>query len=160
MRRTIFGVLLLFGILAAATATFATNGAPVSPTRQWAIVNFVRTTQVGGYLLDAGQYLIVHDFDKMQRGEPCTSIYSFGESGMGVQQEVVGFHCIPRARRVANQTTLVTRTIRGDTEDATAAPWGWVIDKLTEYQFAGDTEGHGVPEDATAAPVPHRHQGH
>ncbi len=158
MRRTIVGVLLLFGILAAATATLATNGARVSPTRQWAIVNFARTTQVAGYALNAGQYLIAHDFDKMDRGEPCTSIYSFGESGTGIQKEVVAFHCIPRDRPVADQTRLAMDTVPGDTAGCTFS-WGWNMDKLTEYQFAGDTEGHGVPEEAKAPVVPHVHQG-
>ena len=159
MRQMIVGVLMLFGILAFATGTPATNGTHVAPIRQWAIVNFDRTTQVAGYALNAGQYLIVHDFDKMDRGEPCTSIYTFGESGAGPQKEAVAFHCIPRDRALADHTTVAMDTVAGDTGGCTLS-WGWNMDRMTEFQFAGDTEGHGVPEDANAPPVPHEHQGH
>ena len=134
--RILFGVLLVLGLLS--PATFATSGARVSPVRQWAIVNFDRTTAVSGALLNAGQYVVVHDDAKMARGEPCTTFYSFGESGNGAQEEAVSFHCIPREREVAGKTTLTLTTM------------SWTMDKLTEYQFAGDSEGHGVPDRTPA----------
>jgi hypothetical protein len=146
--RIIFGVLLAFGILS--PATFATSGAGVMPVRQWAIVNFDRTTAVSGALLNAGRYLIVHDGEKMARGDACTTFYSFGESGNGAQEEAVSFHCIPRERKVASEATLTIATTPGDTAGCTYS-WSYTNDKLTEYQFAADSEGHGVPDVETLA---------
>src|SRR6266498_1985184 len=97
MRSRIIGVLLVLGILS--PATFATSRVRVSPVRQWAIVNFDKTTDVSGVLLNAGRYLIVHDAEKMARGDACTTFYGFGESGNGAQEEAVSFHCIPRERQ-------------------------------------------------------------
>jgi hypothetical protein len=140
-------VLLLLGILS--PATFATSGVRVSPVRQWAIVNFDRTTDVSGALLNAGRYLIVHNAEKMARGDACTTFYSFGESGNGAQEAAVSFHCVPREREGTSKTTLTITTIPGDTRGCTYS-WGWTMDKLTEYQFAGDSEGHGVPDRTPA----------
>ena len=141
--RIIFGVLLVLGMLA--PATFAMSGAHVSPVRQWAIVHFGRTTDVSGALLNAGQYVVVHDAEKMARGEPCTTFYSFGESGNGAQEEAVSFHCIPRERDVTSTTALTLTTVPGNTDGCTYS-WSYTNDKLTEFQFAGDPEGHGVPD--------------
>jgi hypothetical protein len=146
--RILFGVLLVLGLLS--PATFATSGAHLSPVRQWAIVNFDRTTDVSGALLNAGRYLIVHDAEKMARGEACTTFYRFGESGNGAQEEAVSFHCIPREREVAGETTLTLGTVYGDLGGCTY-PWGVTWDKLTEYQFAADSEGHGVPDPTPRA---------
>jgi hypothetical protein len=145
--RIIFGSLLILGILS--PPTFATWGARVSPVRQWAIVNFAKTTAVRGALLNAGEYVVVHDAEKMARGEPCTTFYSFGESGNGAQEEVVSFHCIPREREVTGKTKLTLTTVPGNTYGCTYS-WGWTMDKLTEFQFAADSEGHGVPDRAPA----------
>ena len=145
--RILFGVLLIVGLLS--PATFATSGAHVSPVRQWAIVNFGRTTAVSGALLNAGQYLVVHDAEKMARGDACTTFYRFGESGNGAQEEAVSFHCIPRERAVVGETTLTLDTIAGDTRGCTYG-WGYTNDKLTEFQFAADSEGHGVPDRTPA----------
>ena len=145
--KIIFGALVALGILS--MATFATSGAGVSPVRQWAIVRFNRTTDVSGALLNAGEYLIVHDAERMARGDACTTFYSFGESGSGAQEEAVSFHCIPRQREVAGRTRLTLAPVPGDTYGCTYS-WGWTMDKLTEYQFAADSEGHGVPDRTPA----------
>jgi hypothetical protein len=145
--RILFGVLLALGLLS--PATFATSGAHVAPGRQWAIVDFGRTTAVSGALLNAGRYLIVHDAEKMARGDACTTFYRFGESGNGAQEEAVSFHCIPRERDVAGTTTLTLDTVAGDTAGCTYS-WGYTNDRLTEYQFAADPEGHGVPDGTPA----------
>lgn len=145
--RIIVGVLLALGILS--METVATSGAGVSPVRQWAIVRFNRTTAVSGALLNAGEYLIVHDAERMARGDACTTFYSFGESGDGAQEEAVSFHCIPREREVTGRTRLTLTPVSGDTYGCTFS-WGWTMDKLTEYQFAADSEGHGVPDRTPA----------
>ena len=146
--RILFGGLLVLGLLS--PATFATSGASVSPVRQWAIVNFDRTTDVSGALLNAGRYLIVHDAEKMARGDACTTFYGFGESGDGAQKEAVSFHCIPRERELVGKTTLTLTTVAGDTGGCTYS-WSYTNDKLTEFQFAADSEGHGVPDPTPRA---------
>jgi hypothetical protein len=128
--RIIVGVFLLFGVLAASTV--ATSGDGVGPQKRWAIVNFVNPVEIGTSVL-LGSYLIVHDDAKMARGEPCTSICRF-DPKKGPQEEVVSFHCQPVQRPVADKTilTIVSSRTPG-------------VRRLTEYQFAGDTEGHGIP---------------
>jgi hypothetical protein len=105
--------------------------------RQSAIVRFERPTLVASQTL-IGPYVIVHDEDKMTRGEPCTALYRVGARTRPLE-EVVSFHCIPRERHVVSR---LTTTVRVDSVLG--------IDTLTEYQFAGDSEGHGVPTAALA----------
>ena len=130
--RIIVGTLLLLGVLAA--GTIATSGDGVEPSRQWAIANFSDPVLVTDQIL-MGPYLIVHDEAKMERGEPCTSFYRF-DPAKGPQEEVVSFHCTPSYRKIADKLTL-TQT------EATAGVGG--VARLTEYQFAGDREVHGIP---------------
>ena len=129
--RILVGVVLLIGILGA--GTLASSGANVAPNKQWEIVNFAQPVGVHGSLL-AGPYLIVHDDAKMARGEPCTTFYRF-DPAKGPQNAEAVFMCQPAQRSVCDKTTF---TIRYDSAIG--------IDKVVEYQFAGYTEGHGIPE--------------
>ena len=129
--RIIVGVILLTGMLAA--GTLATSGDGVAPQKQWALVNFVNPVRVGTDIL-MGPYLIVHDDAKMARGEPCTTIYRF-DTKKGPQESAVTFMCRPVRRTVAAELTLTKLAAYDPSNIATIA----------EYQFAGDTEGHGVP---------------
>ena len=129
--RIIVGALLVFGVLAA--GTIATSGDGVAPPRQWGIVNFPEPVLVTDQIL-MGPYLIVHDDAKMQRGEPCTSFYRF-DPAKGPQNEVLAFHCTPSMKKVVDRLTLR----QTDPNPAIG------IARLTEYQFAGDCEAHGVP---------------
>jgi hypothetical protein len=70
----------------------------------------------------------------MARGEACTRVYLF-EPGKGPAEEITSFHCIPTPRKVVHKFTVTTRPNE-------SLGFGCV---LTEYQFAGDSEGHGVP---------------
>ena len=109
----------------------ASSGDAAGPARRWAIVSFVNPVLVGDQFL-MGSYLIVHDDAKMAKGEACTSIYRFDpRKGPGV--EVVAFHCVPANREVCATTRIVLQSRGVD------------MPRLLEYQFAGDTEGHGVP---------------
>ena|SRR5689334_119461 len=126
--RFIIGVLILW---ASAAAVLATPG-DGQPRRQSAVITFARSTWVTDQLL-VGTYVVVHDEDKMARGEPCTTFYRVGAAEERLN-EVVSFHCIPRERRVVRSFTM---TVSSD--PALGA------DTLTEYQFGGDSEGHGVP---------------
>jgi hypothetical protein len=135
MRSRIFvGSLLLLGVLA--VGTIATSGVGVAPPRQWAIAHFERSVLVNNQLL-VGSYLIVHDDAKMARGEACTSFYRF-DAVKGPQEEVVSFHCIPTQRAVVEKLTL-TRSAQIDSVGG--------IPRITEYQFAGDCEAHGIPTE-------------
>jgi hypothetical protein len=129
--RIIVGALLVFGVLAA--GTLATSGDGVAPPRQWAIVHFTDPVLVTDQIL-MGSYLIVHDDARMERGEPCTSFYRF-DSAKGPQEEVLAFHCTPSMKKVVDKLTL--------TQTEPNPMIG--IARLTEYQFGGDCEAHGIP---------------
>ena len=129
--RIIVGALLVFGVLA--TGTIATSGDGVAPSRQWAIANFTSPVLVVDQIL-MGQYLIVHDDVKMEFGEACTTFYRF-DPVKGPQEEVVSFHCMPANRKLA-ETLILTQSARSEAQS---------VRRLTEYQFAGDCEAHGIP---------------
>jgi hypothetical protein len=129
--RILVGALLMVGMLAA--SALATAGDGFGPSTRTARVNFVNPVRINGaYVM--GKCLIVHDDSKMARGEPCTTIYRF-DARKGAQQEIVSFHCQPKTRAAVDANTL---TIVPDV--AVGVP------TLIEYQFAGDIEGHGVPQ--------------
>ena len=139
--RPVLGAWLLVGALAASVST---SGGSAAPQRQWAIAHFEHPTEVWNQTL-MGAYLVVHDDAKAARGEPCTSFYTV-ETASG-PHEVVSFHCVPRQRPVADRFGITTRW------DAARATY-----YLSEYQFAGDSEAHGVPRAMVMVsdPVPPR----
>ncbi len=106
--------------------------------RQWAVAYLAEPTLVGSTIVQ-GPVLFVHDDAKMARGEPCTSIRLF-DPEKGPAEELVSFHCIPKTRPVAARFTVTTKP-------NVELGFGCI---LTEYQFAGDAEGHGVPVAAMA----------
>jgi len=125
-------------------ATFATNG-DRTPHQRSAVVSFERPTLVAGEML-IGTYVIVHDEDKMADGAPCTAFYRVGPRNRPLE-EVVSFHCMPRDRKAVPgfTTTVISKpALRIDT-----------FDTLTEFQFAGDSESHGVPIGALVSDRPH-----
>lgn len=123
--RYLAGSLVLLGIALAASRTTA------APAIKWAIVNLKDTTVVAGRFM-SGPVVFVHDDAKMARGEPCTSVYEF-DAQKGIGKEIVAFHCKPRWTKAPSRFTQATTT-RPDGPNV-----------LTEYQFAGDEEAHGVP---------------
>src|SRR5262245_25877041 len=129
MRRMLVGAVLTLSLFTAAGA--ASNGASAS-SRRWAIVNFSDPVLLHRNLL-MGMYLIVHDDERMARGEPCTSIYRF-DPARGPKKVEVEFMCQPHQRAVCDKTTLSLRR---------SAATGFT--EVTEYQFAGDSEVHGIP---------------
>ena len=138
MRSRILLTLWLFiGILAAGAV--ATTGGTLA-TRQWAVVYISEPTLIGSTIVQ-GPVLFSHDDARMARGEPCTSVRLF-DPKTGPAEELASFHCIPMSRAIVRKFTLRTRPNRD-------LGFGRV---LTEYQFAGDSEGHGVP---TSAPLAH-----
>ena len=128
-------LLCVFGV-----GAFATSG-DSTPARQWAVVYLQEPTLIGSTIVQ-GPVLFTHDDALMARGEPCTTVRLF-EPGTGPSETIASFHCVPVRRPVVSVFTLRTRPNLTDR-------LGCV---LTEYQFAGDGEGHGVP----ASPTGHAH---
>jgi hypothetical protein len=127
--RIIVGAALVIGLLG--VGIYASRADEITGRTQWSLVNFIDPVLVKDQLV-MGPVLIVHDSDKMARGEPCTTFYRF-EPGKGPKEELVSFHCRPVQRAFVEQTTLnVVPTVSG-------------CKRLTEFQIGGDTEGHGIP---------------
>ena len=130
--RIIVGALIVVGLLG--VGTFASRGgADVSGSRQWTLVNFVEPVSVLGNLV-MGPVMIVHDDAKMESGEPCTTFYRF-DPARGPREEIVSFHCTPIQRTVAASTTFTLENGLDST-----------CKRLVEYQIAGDSEAHAIPE--------------
>lgn len=128
--RSLVGLLLVGALAAPATAS---RGSGVV-ARQWAAVYLAEPTMIGSTIVQ-GPVLFVHDDVRMARGEPCTTVHLF-DPARGPIEEVAAFHCIPMRRPMATRFVVTTRP-------NSELGYGCV---LTEYQFAGDTEGHGVPQ--------------
>lgn len=127
MRR--FSLLLICASLMV-TGVFAMTDGATETKIQKAVVAFDDPTKLLNVTLK-GQYLFVHDDERMARGEACTYVYTYTEAKQG--DLVASFHCKPVERQKAVQFS-VTVTMRPDSKL-----------ELVEYQFAGSTEGHRVP---------------
>src|SRR4029450_7926235 len=127
---------LLVGVLAAAAVAMSGDGS--GQTRRWAVVYLAEPTLIGSTIVQ-GPVLFTHDDARMARGEPCTTVPLFEPAG-GPTEEIASFHCIPLSRSSVHKFTVRTRP-------NTEMRPGCV---LTEYQFAGDNEGHGVPQTTNA----------
>lgn len=125
---------ILVGALVVAALGIGALTTSASSTRQWAIVQLQQPTQIGTAIA-VGPVLFVHDDAKMARGEPCTTVYRY-EPGKGPQEEIVSFHCQPRQTAVAETFILTTQS---------NLQLGLSGCTLKAYQFAGDSEAHGVP---------------
>lgn len=126
--RIIVGSLVVFVGLAVASV----SRSAADPVVKWAAVNLTDTTLIAGALV-SGPVVFVHDDAKMARGLPCTSVHRF-EPGKGPGEELVAFHCKPRWGQAPGQFT----------QSVTTRPDGPRV--MTDYQFAGDTEAHGIPK--------------
>jgi len=134
--RILSGACLVVMVLA--SGAVASSGDRVGSGRQSAAVNLGEPTLIGSTIVQ-GPVLFTHDDTRMARGEPCTSVRLF-DPATGKTEEIAAFHCIARPRAVVRTFTIRTRP-------NVELGFGCV---LTEYQFAGDAEGHGVPRQANA----------
>jgi len=127
--RILVGILLV--VVVFASGGIASTRSHLTP-QQWAIVNFTEPIVVQGHFL-MGPVLIVHDDARMEKGEPCTSMYRFDRAD-GSRKLEVEFVCVPEQREACETTTfsVVWNQRHG-------------VNQLTKYQFAGDSEAHGVP---------------
>jgi hypothetical protein len=131
--KVLVGTLFLVGVLV--TGSVASGDG--APSRQSAIVYLTEPTLIGSIIVQ-GPVLFTHDEAKMARGEPCTTVYL--SETRGPAEEIASFHCIPTLRKAVRKFTVTTRPNE-------ALGFGCV---LTEFQFAGDSEGHGVPDRTPA----------
>jgi hypothetical protein len=105
--------------------------------KEKAIVEFKTPIKLMRVILQ-GEYMFVHDEDKMLAGEDCTYVY---KSEAGIPGKLVlSFHCIPVPRQKAANFIVRSSLLL-------AKP---VLYELTEYQFAGSSEGHQVPSSQEA----------
>ena len=102
---------------------------PAPPVRQTAEVWFNRPVLVGRAILQ-GRYVIEHDNDRMARGEPCTHLYAYNDQ----TTPVVTLDCTHLERDRPSQNVVVLAT----TPDGN-------MQRLTEFQFAGESFAHGLP---------------
>jgi len=121
-------------VVASITTSAITSDDAVSATRRQSAVVWLKEPTLIVSTIIQGPVMFTHDDDKMARGEPCTTVYLW-EPGKGRGEEVASFYCIPTARKSAPKFTVRT-------EPNLELGFGCI---LTEYQFAGDKEGHGVP---------------
>lgn len=128
-KRIAFGRVLLVVSLAVCVSTTLSHA---NGRRQTALITFDRPTWVDGVPL-MGTYVIEHDDDRMVRGGRCTALYRLS-GGQHPGDQVVSFHCIPLQRTAPRRFAMRTE------KDLRSG-----MDVLTEYQFAGDVEAHGVP---------------
>jgi hypothetical protein len=124
-------ILLSASILGALIITIGVFAVPANtePEKQErANVEFTETVRLLGVFLK-GEYLVVHDEDRMAKGEDCTYVYD--KSG----KFVVSFHCIPVERPKAKSFRMVT----------SRANLAYGPAEIREIQFPGSTEAHQVP---------------
>jgi hypothetical protein len=125
MKRLLFtasilsALMITIGVLAAQAGTEAKMS-------ERATIQFNEPVKLLNVVLK-GEYLFVHDEEKMAKGEDCTYVYN--SSG----KLIVSFHCIPAEREKADHFRVVTLRIAND------------LREMKEYQFAGSTEAHQVP---------------
>ena len=125
MRSRVFvGALVIASVAAAATA--------IGASRKSAVTTFDRPTSIAGTMV-TGRVVIVHDDEKMAKGEPCTTVYR-SDSGTRQGKALVSFHCTPIQRPATDYMRVTCAK-----DPATGN------DLMKEYQFGRDTEGHGVP---------------
>jgi hypothetical protein len=132
MKRFTFAILITGALLMAGSAFAKSNHLADSKIQQGA-VTFDTPVKLMGVILK-GQYLFVHDEERMARGESCTSVYTYSEGKKG--DLVISFHCIPVERDKSDHFTASVKMLQGVN-----------LYELVEYRFAGSTEGHRVPSD-------------
>ena len=129
MKRLLVLIAVLFAAMLIGMPAPASTSAAEGATKQRAAVKFDQPVIVMGVTLK-GDYLFVHDDAAMARGDACTFVY---KGNAEVRDNlIVAFHCTPKERVKVGYFTL----------RSSLTPSG---QQLTEFQFAGSTEGHLVP---------------
>ena len=116
----------MLAALVIAIGAFATHTKAEAKNNERATVEFTQTVKLLDVVL-RGEYLVVHDDERMAKGDACTYIYD--RSG----RLVVSFHCTPAERPKSDRFRVVTRRLD---------PNG--LSEIVEIQFAGSTKAHIV----------------
>jgi hypothetical protein len=127
MKSLLLMVALLFAVVLSSGSSVASKAVPAK--KQRAVMTFTTPVKLQGVMLK-GEYLFVHDEAAMDRGDACTFVYKGTVESPG--KLVTKFHCTPIPRVKVGSFTVRTNDVAG-------------VSVLTEYQFEGDTESHGVP---------------
>jgi len=130
MKRLLFLIAVLCAALLISMPAATSTNAAEGTTKHRSVVKFDQPVTLMGFTLK-GDYLFVHDDAAMARGDACTYIYK----GHAENHDnlVVAFHCTPKDRVKTGYFTLRSRRTPSGQQE------------LTEFQFAGSTEGHLVP---------------
>jgi len=137
MRSFLLFIALLFVVILSSSPGPSVTAAEAGK-KERAVMNFDQPVLLMNVTLK-GEYLLVHDDAAMARGEACTFVYK----GLNETPKklVASFHCVPSARAKAGSFTMrLSEVSPGEYE-------------LTEFQFAGSTEGHLVPTSQHAEHV-------
>ena len=127
MKSLLLMVALLFAVALSSSSSVASKAAPAK--KQRAVMTFTTPVSLQGVMLK-GEYLFVHDDAAMANGEACTFVYK--GTVETPSKLVVKFHCTPVQRVKVGSFTVRTNEVAG-------------VSVLTEFQFEGETESHGVP---------------
>ena len=132
MKRISIMFFALFGVFALNVSVGSSARSLAAVRSESAVVEFTETVKLQGVLLK-GEYLVLHDEQRMARGEPCTYIYSGNQ--LDETKLLVAFHCIHvnRDKALAFKVTL----------NRHSTPYE--VPEIQEIQFAGSTDGHRVP---------------
>jgi hypothetical protein len=128
----VVGALLMGGAMAA-------PGRAEGPKTQRAVVVFDEPVKLLGVILK-GEYIFVHDDERMAKGEDYSYVYARENGQQG--RLVISFHCIPVQREAVDHFTVMI----GGYDPVTH------LAELLEYRFAGSAEGHKVPLAQAANP--------
>lgn len=131
MRR--FAVVIVAAILAAIIAIAVSARGETAPKRESAVVEFTNTVKLTNILL-RGQYLIVHDEERMAKGEACTYVYSGAVEK--ADKLITSFHCIHMNRAKTDRLKVTFANYGGKPYETP---------EILEIQFAGSSDGHRVP---------------
>jgi hypothetical protein len=129
MKSLVLLAALLFAVTLGSSASMASKTEQTKKHR--AVTTFASPVKLQGVILK-GEYLFVHDDAAMMRGEACTFVYKGNVETPG--KLVVKFACVPIPHTKVGSFTVRTNDVAG-------------VSVLTEYQFKGDTESHGVPTE-------------
>ena len=127
MKRLLFATSIL-GALILTLGVFGVRANSETKRQERANIEFTETVKLLDVFLK-GNYLIVHDEDRMAKGEACTYVYD------SAGKLVVSFHCTPVERPKSKSFRVVLSKAN--------LPYGPA--EVSEIQFPGSTEAHQVP---------------
>ena len=142
MKSSLFLISMFCAVTLGGSQPLPIANAANSSHREKAVVEFQTPVKLMNVILQ-GEYLFVHDHEKMAAGEDCTFVYKM-EAGRPVKL-VISFHCSPVPRKKVDSFTMRSSLLLSKP----------VLYELQEYQFAGSDEGHQVPtrQEAKSASV-------